>query len=130
MLDDFPASLVAYQQTPNAAMTAFDGPVSRDIGGDRWDSLLSQLKTVLVSSPASGTSKKISSSKPKTISTANGFSSNEDEAKLAQRIEDLRRQIDSRLTSLSAERQLFGLGRVLVWLMAPVAAEQLKYGME
>jgi hypothetical protein len=29
---------------------------------------------------------------------------------------------------VSEDERLFGIGRVLIWLMAPVAAEQLKYG--
>ena len=104
MLTDTPGSLFVYKQPVRKSLSSSKGSDEENIG--IFQNILQQVKEKLTSTS--------------TLSTQESLPVKSDI--LSKALAD----IDAE--KMKNEELLLGVGRVLVWLLVPVAAEQLKYG--
>lgn len=109
MLEEYPASLTAYQQQTfrNSNFRQSSSQLQqRDSNSQiKFENALNEKKNAIQKSPTTNTVN-VDAKPP----SSNNI------------------QTSSKEVALSNEAQIFNLGRVLIWLMAPVAAESMKYG--
>lgn len=114
MLEEYPISLSAYQQSSfrNSPFrsSAQQSPQRDETTQIKFENALNVMKNAIQKSPSSTNIVNVDSAN----SNTNGNSRNQNS--------------NSKEEEMTREEQIFNLGRVLVWLMAPVAAESMKYG--
>lgn len=121
MVDEFPESLMTYKQS--YVKLGFDKKVDEGKRMESIEGMLEKLKEKMFDRTAISSSQSSGSSKGSTILV------NEQTTKqVAAKLEDMKNEINSRVAAMTSDSRMFNLGRILVWLMAPVAAEHLKYG--
>lgn len=129
MVQDYPASLSVYQQTPRDMKSKAN--VKKDpLNQQKLESILAELKSRFsFSTPAADETPTAATTAETTKAVAKSSALAKADLKQTALAKDLQEQIyKDEKVQLTTDAKVFNLGRVLVWLMVPVAAEKLKYG--